>query len=184
MPLKIAICGKMGSGKTTLANSILENHLLFQRRSLAEGVKKFARFVYDIPEGKKDRILFQKVGDGARNELYEDVWITTMLNTCKRDDYIVVDDVRYYNEVLKLKKQGWKIIKINIDNQLQEERIKNTYPDDWEIHLNSRGHNSEIEVDLIPEDLFDMIIEATNDEKPKSLLDEFVKNNLNNYHLL
>lgn len=184
MTLKIAICGKMGSGKTTLANSVLENHSVFQRRSLAEGVKKFARFVYDIPEGKKDRLLFQKIGDGARKELYEDVWITTMLNNCNNDEYIVVDDVRYYNEVLKLKKKGWKIIKINIDNHLQEERIKNTYPDDWEIHLNSRGHNSEIEVDLIPEDYFDIIIEAKDDENPKLILDKFVRDNLNEYHLL
>ncbi len=184
MSLKIAICGKMGSGKTTLANSLLEQNPLFQRRSLAEGVKKFARFVYDIPEGKKDRILFQKIGDGARRELYEDVWITTMLNNCKNDEYIVVDDVRYYNEVLKLRKKGWKIIKIDIDNELQEERIKKTYPDDWETHLNSRGHNSEVEVDLIPEDYFDIIIEAKDNEKPKLILNEFVKDNLKDYHLL
>lgn len=184
MSLKIAICGKMGSGKTTLANSLLEKNPLFQRRSLAEGVKKFARFVYDIPEGKKDRILFQKIGDGARRELYEDVWITTMLNDCKNDEYIVVDDVRYYNEVLKLRKKGWKIIKIDIDNELQEERIKKTYPDDWEIHLNSRGHNSEVEVDLIPEDYFDIIIEAKDNESPKLILNQFVKDNLKDYHLL
>ena len=77
-----------------------------------------------------------------------------------------------------------QIIKINIDNHLQEERIKNTYPDDWEIHLNSRGHNSEIEVDLIPEDYFDIIIEAKDDENPKLILDKFVRDNLNEYHLL
>ena len=66
MVLRIAICGKMGSGKTTLAEHIQKENPFFVRRSLAEGVKKFARFVYDIPEGKKDRILFQKIGDGAR----------------------------------------------------------------------------------------------------------------------
>ena len=107
-----------------------------------------------------------------------------MLNNCKNDEYIVVDDVRYYNEVMKLKTKGWKIIKININNELQENRIKKTYPDDWEIHLNSRGHNSEVEVDLIPEDYFDIIIEAKDDENPKLILDKFVRDNLKRYHLL
>ena len=174
MVLRIAFCGKMGSGKTTLANHILKENPLFIKRSLAEGVKKFARFVYDIPEGRKDRILFQKIGDGARQELFEDIWITTLLRRCNEGENTIVDDVRYYNEVIKLKELGWKIIKIDIENKLQEERIKKTYPDDWEIHLASRTHNSEIEIDTIPENLFDIIIKAENNNQPNKELNQYL----------
>ena len=178
MTMKIAICGKMGSGKTTLANNIIVNHPYFLKRSLAEGVKNFARFVYDIPEGKKDRVLFQKIGDGARNELFEDIWITTMLRQCNSEEYIIVDDVRYYNEVIKLEEQGWNIIKINISNDLQEQRIKRTYPDDWKTHLSSRKHNSETEMDTIPKDLFNLILEAKDDSTNDKKINVFISNKL------
>lgn len=176
MVLRLAICGKMGSGKTTLANHIKKENPFFVKRSLAEGVKKFARFVYDIPEGKKDRVLFQKIGDGARQELFEDVWITTLLRSCDEGEHTIVDDVRYHNEVIKLKELGWKIIKIDIENKLQEERIKKTYPNDWKIHLASRTHNSEIEIDSIPENLFDIIIKAENNNQPQNELNQYLYN--------
>ncbi|MDA9917232.1 hypothetical protein N9E05_04775 [Gammaproteobacteria bacterium] len=174
MSIKIAICGKMGSGKTTLANNIIINHSHFKKHSLAAGVKKFARFVYDIPEEKKDRVLFQKIGDGARNELFEDIWITTMLRQCGEDEYLIVDDVRYYNEVIKLKEQGWNLIKINISNELQEQRIKKTYPNDWLTHLSSRKHNSETEMDTIPNEFFDLILEAKDDSSNDNKINVFL----------
>jgi len=182
MSVKIAICGKMGSGKTTLANNLIKAYPIFKKRSLASGVKKFARFVYDIPSEKKDRILFQKIGDGARTELFEDIWITTMLRQCEGEDFLIVDDVRYYNEVVKLKQKGWNIIKINISNELQEQRIQRTYPDDWETHLSSRNHNSETEMESIPSHYYDLIIEAkdnnSNQELLKVFLEKFnIKNN-------
>jgi len=180
MSVKIAICGKMGSGKTTLANNIIINHPDFAKHSLAAGVKKFARFVYDIPEEKKDRVLFQKIGDGARTELFEDIWITTMLRQCGSEEYLIVDDVRYYNEVIKLKEQGWNIIKINISNKLQEQRIKRTYPDDWETHLSSRKHNSETEMDTIPQNIFDLILEAKDDSSNDTKINVFVSSKLKN----
>ena len=77
--VKIAICGKMASGKTTLANHLVNNHD-FHKYSLAQPVKDLARFLFDIPNELKDRILFQKVGDGARNHLYNEVWLDTMLS--------------------------------------------------------------------------------------------------------
>ena len=174
MSIKIAICGKMGSGKTTLANNIIINHSHFKKHSLAAGVKKFARFVYDIPEEKKDRVLFQKIGDGARNELFEDIWITTMLRQCGEDEYLIADDVRYYNEVIKLKEQGWNLIKINISNELQEQRIKKAYPNDWLTHLSSRKHNSETEMDTIPNEFFDLILEAKDDSSNDNKINVFL----------
>ena len=81
-----------------------------------------------------------------------------------------------HNEVIKLKELGWKIIKIDIENKLQEERIKKTYPNDWKIHLASRTHNSEIEIDSISENLFDIIIKAENNNQPKKELNQYLYN--------
>ena len=164
--VKIAICGRMASGKTTMAEWLELNHD-YVKFSLAGAVKKFGNFLFDIPEGKKDRVAYQKVGDGARKILFEDIWIQTLLKevqTHTTQPYsthdIVVDDVRYLNEVIKLKQQGWIMLKINIDDELQLARLKKAYPEDWEVHAQARSHPSEAEVDNIDDDLFDYIIEA------------------------
>ncbi len=178
--VKIGLCGVMASGKTTLANKVVENHQGFGKFSLADAVKRFANFVYDIPEGYKDRVAYQKIGDGARQQLYEDIWLDTVLNEIKIHEGInnlengnegfithyIIDDIRYQNEVIKLKSKGWKIIKIEIEDELQNERLKETYPDNWETHIASKNHASESEVNIIPYELFDYIIKASNDDEP------------------
>jgi broad-specificity NMP kinase len=174
--MKIGICGKMASGKTTLATHLCEE-LDFEKYSLAKAVKDFANFLFDIPEGHKDRIAYQKVGDGGRKKLYENIWIDTLKNQIhdKRTNSVVVDDVRYENEVLNLKSEGWKLVKIVIDDNLQIERLKRTYPDTWETHVGSRHHASEAEVDTIADNLFDLIITAEDTLQPIEEIATFVE---------
>ena len=175
--VKIALCGKMASGKTTVAERFINEWADFKRVSLAQAVKDFGRFLFDIPEGHKDRVAFQKVGDGARKFIHGDVWLDAMLNMVEMFENessvdgdclanFVVDDVRYHNEVLKLKSEGWTIVKLDVDDELQLERLKATYPNDWETHAEARSHPSEAEVDSIPLDLFDMVVNVSNDDNP------------------
>jgi dephospho-CoA kinase len=194
--VNIAICGKMASGKTTLANNLMSEIENMNKYSLAKAVKDFAHFVYDIPEGHKDRVAFQKIGDGARKFLYEDVWIDTVLKAVAKDSqktyvpsghydmdgndlaldwenpdepqheyHCIIDDVRYLNEVKKLKANGWIIIKLEIDEGLQKERLQNTYPSNWETHFEARNHASEVEIDYITENMVDLVINAEDNKK-------------------
>ncbi len=176
--VKIGLCGIMASGKTTLAEQLIQNYSDFTRCSLAGAVKEFANFIFDIPEGFKDRVAYQKMGDGARNYLFQDVWIETLLQQVAGQEgfnkHFVVDDIRYENEVDKLKGKGWYIVKLDIDEDLQLERLKATYPDNWEVHAEARSHASESQVNNIPLEKFDFIIKASNDESPLTQLDNFV----------
>ena len=166
MEMKVALCGKMASGKTTMAKKIVES-LGFNRFSLATGVKDFGNYLFDIPKGHKDRIAYQKVGEGGRNFLYPEIWIEVLLKSIESSGLqnIVVDDVRYENEINRFKEAGWKIVKINIEDNHQVERLQKTYPDDWETHAKSRNHPSESEIDTVDANNFDLIIEASNPEK-------------------
>lgn len=176
--VKIGLCGIMASGKTTLAEQLIENYSDFTRCSLAGAVKEFANFIFDIPEGFKDRVAYQKMGDGARNYLFQDVWIETLLQQVAGQEgfnkHFIVDDIRYENEVDKMKSKGWYIIKLDIDDDLQLERLKTTYPDNWETHAEARSHASESQVKTIPLQKFDYIIKASNDDSPIEQLNTFV----------
>ncbi len=173
--MRLALCGKMASGKTTIAE-YLEAEVGFERFSLAKAVKEYANFLFDIPEGHKDRLAYQKVGDGGRKKLYENIWIDTLLQQVSKSNpkLVVVDDVRYLNEVKILKSAGWIIVKIEIDDTLQVERLKETYPLDWEIHANARNHPSESEVDYITSDMVDLVVRATNDNNPLNVVQDLV----------
>jgi dephospho-CoA kinase len=176
--VKIGLCGIMASGKTTLAEQLIQNYSDFSRVSLANAVKEFANFIFDIPEGYKDRVAYQKMGDGARNYLFQDVWIETLLQQVAEQEgfnkHFIVDDIRYENEVDKLKAKGWYIVKLDINEELQLDRLKATYPDNWEVHAEARSHASESQVNNIPLEKFDFVIKASNDDSPLTQLDKFV----------
>ncbi len=64
---------------------------------------------------------------------------------------------------------------MNIGEELQIERLKKTYPDNWEMHVANRDDISELEVEKIPLDWFDLIITAESDVKDYSEVAELLK---------
>jgi dephospho-CoA kinase len=156
--MKVAICGKMASGKTTIAD-LLSTQTEFNKYSLGGKVKEVAYDVFGMDPEFKDRHLLQQIGMQMR-DIDADVWITAVMLQVARDEApnAVVDDVRFVNEAEKFKKNGWILIKLDIPDDLQIERLKKTYPDNWSDHVLNRHDPSEAEVDQIPEEWFDFIV--------------------------
>ena len=147
---------------------VLENA---SKYSFAAGVKDFGRFLFDIPTGVKDRVKFQKVGDGARKFIGEDVWVNALFTKVRKDKSVrnhILDDCRYANEVKKLKADGWYVVLLNIGDELQVERLKVTYPKDWQ------KHPSELDVDKIDKNLFDLIINVGDNSKGINEVSNFI----------
>ena len=160
----IAICGRMASGKTTLAHYLRDN-LDYETLSLAGAVKKLGRELFGMVD--KNRPLLQKIGMKMR-EIRPTVWIDysiTQAVSINESQYaVVIDDARFVNEAKRFKDEGWTLIKMDIGEKLQTERLKTTYPDNWEMHVANRNDTSELEVDEIPLDWFDMVITAEQDD--------------------
>jgi dephospho-CoA kinase len=158
--MKIAICGKMASGKTTVADHLsLEG---FQCVSLAGEVKRVGRELFGMKIGEKNRPLLQQIGMKMR-EIRESVWLDCLIREAEEHELVVCDDVRFVNEAHTLKEHGWTLVKLVISDDLQKQRLQNTYPHDWETHWNNRTDASETEVDTIPLELFDLVIPSSND---------------------
>ena len=142
--VKIAICGPMASGKTWLAHKLCEE-LGLSKISLAAQVKVVARDLFFMDPEHKDRILLQEIGKKMR-DIRPSVWVDYMLNSENAQDNCVCDDVRFVNEARKLSKEGFLIIMLDIDEELQKSRLMRAYPDNWEIHWNARSDSSETEL--------------------------------------
>jgi dephospho-CoA kinase len=139
--MKIAITGKMCSGKTTLANMIMQIDSRYEKFSFGQKVKDIAFELFYMNPEFKDRTLLTNIGTKMR-DINPNVWINYILNQTKHKKYCIIDDLRYQNEYESLVKDGWIIIKLNISDKIQEERIKNLYSN-FEDHLQNRNHLSE-----------------------------------------
>jgi len=154
----VAFYGKMGAGKSTLA-AALNNYYINVRYdcyyypitySFGAGVKKCAKDYFDTE--KKDRDLLVGIGMKMR-EVHEYVWVDYLHRSMQKDSkkcqqlkirhIPIVDDLRFKNEYEYLKENGFKIVKVNIEPELQEHRLRKLYPDDWETHINYSSHVSE-----------------------------------------
>jgi dephospho-CoA kinase len=156
--MKIAICGKMASGKTTLAQELKLQHN-FEIVSMASEVKRVGKELFGMVE--KDRPLLQQIGMKMR-EIRESVWLDCVIRESNKLQLVVCDDIRFINEAKTLKDNGWTLIKLDIQDDLQKIRLKDAYGDKWEGHWNNRNDPSETEVDKIPLEWFDLIISAVN----------------------
>jgi len=118
--MKIALIGKAGCGKTTLA-IFLVNTYGYNRLSFATPIKKLAQSVifWRPLDKKKDRAFLQAFGDGARNS-DKTVWIRWLewdLRTLEDvpplfEKNIVLDDCRYLNEAQFLRDNGFILVRL------------------------------------------------------------------------
>lgn len=172
--MKVAICGKMASGKTTIAD-LLSTQTKFNKYSLGGKVKEVAYDLFGMDPDFKNRHLLQQIGMKMR-EIEPDVWIEAVMLQVSRDEasHAVVDDVRFVNEAQKFKDKGWTLIKLDIPDDLQVERLKKTYPDNWSDHVSNRHDPSEAEVDQIPEEWFDFIVNVEDGVENWSLIKDYL----------
>lgn len=144
--IRIAITGKMRSGKTTAAKHLCMNYD-FKILSFGEPIKRIAdeyfKHLYEpiyencpfsdndesIAGYKKPRKLLQQIGQLFR-QIDEDVWIKRAEQTMQyyelyRDTRgIVIDDLRQPNEYEWARANGFVIIRINAPDELRIERAK------------------------------------------------------------
>mgnify|MGYP001244946027 CR=1 FL=1 len=161
--MKIGICGKMCSGKTTLANKIIDfnKNKKYVKDSFANKVYEIAYELFNMKE--KDRYLLQQIGTNMRN-IDNNVWINYIISKHKDTKNIIIDDVRYKNELLELKKNGYFLIKLKISSELQKKRIINLYKSNSKNHLDNINHSSEISLDNTEDEMFNLIINIDKDD--------------------
>ena len=172
--MKIAICGKMCSGKSTLANYIMSNYSGFQKYSFAQKVKELCCELFNMKG--KDRVLLINFANKMR-DIDENVWINQVLKQTSGKTYCIIDDVRYQNEVDALIEDGWKFIQLNVSNELQKKRIMELYPDNYQQHINSIDHISERNEFVFPEGYPQLVLDTseTNYQKNIQEINSFIK---------
>lgn len=143
--MKIGIIGKMCSGKTHVSK-ILSRRCALKKFAFADKVKEIAVELFDMKQ--KNRHLLQSIGHSMRN-IDNNVWVNYLIKNMQNEDRVIIDDVRYPNELNALLKEDFIIIKLIVDEQTQKERLMETYPETYENHLNNRNHISEKYVDMM-----------------------------------
>lgn len=172
--MRLAITGNLCSGKSYLAKILVKKYNL-ELFSFAGKIKEIANDLFDSKF--KDRLLLQNIADKMK-EIDPDVWIKYVIKSIEDKDNIIIDDLRFPNELKYLKENGFIIIRLNVDEETRIQRIKNTYPDKYSEHIKGMNHNSEknianlkvdIDIDFIPNDY---------NLNSLSLIEKYLKDNM------
>jgi dephospho-CoA kinase len=162
--MKIGIFGPLCSGKSTLANYIIyytETFLCkkFTKITFASAIYDIAYNLFDMKV--KDRKLLQDIGRKLR-DIDENVFTKNTMKKCNNvyNNHIIIDDGRLLSEFNAMVENDFKLIYLNISTEKQIERIKQTYPDNYQQHIDNLQHSTEQELLHLPMDKFDLIIDV------------------------
>jgi len=147
----VAVCGRKQSGKDTIGKILIKRRG-FKKYSFAAKLKEIALdlFDIDIPEShgainEDERKVLQMLAHKMR-DINEDVWIDFVLKQIvhsePEDAKIVITDVRYPNELVRLRQ---------FDGHIVLFRLKRKVDDDT--------HASEALLETIPDEKFDEVLE-------------------------
>ena len=164
--MKIALCGKMGSGKSYLANKIAKKHG-FTILSFAGKVKELAKELFNMKE--KDRKLLQVLSQKLK-QIDENIWVNFLETQLDNYENIIIDDLRFPNEYEMLKRNGFTIINIKLDENIRIIRLSNKYKN-FKQHLSAMNHISETLLDNFVCDR-----EIVSDDSAFEKLEEFILN--------
>lgn len=157
--MKIALFGKIRSGKDTVGKILIEEHG-FNRFAFGDGIGEIIqKYFPEAWEGGKPRKHYQHIGQQLR-VLNEDVWVNYLIRNVKMFESIrmingystniVITDGRQLNEAKKLKEEGFLIVKITTPDDIRLERMKALgdvfSPEDLQ-------HETELNVDMITPDV-------------------------------
>ena len=155
----------MCSGKSTLCNYIQDTFpdLKFQRTAMAKRLKELAIELFNMDPKIKNRDLLIKLG-GKMREINQNVWAnyvikeTSQLNSNMEASNWLLDDCRYKNEFDILRENGWIIIKLNVSDQTQKNRLQLLYPNNFHIHQQFHNHVTENEAISLDDSKFDLVL--------------------------
>jgi hypothetical protein len=114
-PIRIAFVGRHQSGKTYAAHYLYKHHN-FKTVKLQDGTAKVIKWFYKYRPHERvsweRRLAFYDALYELDNDIHVDYLLRRLAQNSTRD--VVVDDVRYINEVNKLKDAGFLIIRISM----------------------------------------------------------------------
>lgn len=170
--VKIALTGKMRSGKNTVAD-YLEKEYGFVQFAFADSLKLIVTQLFGLDEedGIQYRKLLQKFGQYCRS-IDPDVWIRQCFEDMMQYEFyyetcdgkkmpIVITDLRQPNEYDRCRAEGFVIVRVTAPDELRIERIKQMGEEYDDETLN---HETEQYVDT-----FDVDYEIRNDSDLDSL---------------
>jgi dephospho-CoA kinase len=152
--VKIALCGRLRSGKDTVANHLYIRHS-FNRVAFGDALKKNAHATFPwVSEFSKPRALYQAYGQLMR-QIDPDVWIKHAeqavkgaidfnVNTGSEKIGVVITDLRQPNEYEWARANGFTIIRVTAPDEDRIARAKIAGDDFNEADLE---HETESHID-------------------------------------
>ncbi len=173
--MKIAIFGRMCSGKSTLCKYIqlyMENKygVRIQKISFGSKIYDIAYELFGMKE--KNRKLLQDIGQKMR-EIDENVFTEYTMNRY-RSENVIIEDCRLLSEFRVLKNEGYILIRIHISDSLQRERLMKCYEDTYEEHLLRLNHRSETEMMELTNDEFHLVLLAEEGNENYKIVENFL----------
>ena len=174
--MKVAIFGKIRSGKDTVGNYLIKE-FGFERFAFGDGIGEIIeKYFPEALEGGKPRKHYQHIGQEMR-KLNPEVWINYLLRTIERRQKqreqvfhagysakpsidIVITDGRQVNEAERLRAEGFLILKVVCPEEIRIGRMKALGD---KFNLEDLNHETELNVDRIVAD-FEIINDGTEEE--------------------
>lgn len=147
---RIALAGKMGSGKTELAGYLNRVHG-YRLLSTSQLCRQISRLMF----ADETRAHLNQLGDTLRR-IDENIWVQALLLGAPEQEPVVLDSVRYASEASFLRSRGFQIWRVTVSEPLRQKRLL-TRPERASDTDEAR-HASEIDLDHYA---YDFVFDST-----------------------